>query len=1231
MKHRFIHGVLATILVSYGVCINTRPASAENPPPYQSNQQGISQTQGVASSNNANAEIKAQHETMSPYTVAAAPVNDDIDAAIVIASSPFSSVIDTSGATNSLDDPWMGCGSGANSNTVWYRINAPSGGTLRIRTAGSNYDTVLAAYSSSRGSLNALGCNDDSNGTVQSDLTVRIQSGTTFIEVADYGSIGGGQLAFSTRYTPTVAVTSTPLDVVLLQDETGSMADDISSLRNLAPQIWDGLTGISTAGFRMSVAGFRDYARSVWGGSGDWVYRLRGNFTASRTEFVSALNTLTAYGGNDTAEAQYAAIDYLFTPSHPCIDSEGNGTCTSSFDTPVNQQPIFRPGAKKILLLATDADFHDPINTTGYPGPLLGAVLTALRTNRVIVIGLVPGGAGRIPQMDELAALTGGSVQDTGGSGQNVADAISNALAQIRLVSPSLSDVQASSSTVVNDGFTPVTVTVTLRDTASNPVVGRRVWLMSNRGDIDVMTQPSALTDANGSAVGFLRSVLIGNATISALDLTDNIGIDQTVSIEVVAPGVPPNEELLRSIDALNTSTQNQLRNLSELSNQAASDAKETQQKIGVLSATVVLDTLFLAADFAGGAKNLAEVANWKLPGVLNMTLDKASGAFDIVHIDEQAVWKSIRSGSTKVIPKKAWLNGITYLVASYDNAAWQKLTSQEIEAIYSSLASTGQFANLPLIITAKSTQYGNAIQVAHDQVSSGIPDTVDQSAYANDFRRRSLVPSILSQITARHAAMSHDLHLQEQDAAESHKGIKLFFLKFAPGMVAFYLADGAGKLAYDTVIGGVETAIDAQDLKSAQHAFLDVNTFFQNTPSTMEEFSINTFSGFERLRRGLPVNTVSGRMSNFRHYSQGNSLLGLIWNEQQSYTDVDITNTGDTSASFVVFASYYYNARFLGLPWQAVPLTKDAAVVLGPHETRTVRLHYKRDDKAGSPETDSAVDFVLIGGNDTGKFVTDFLGDRWNPQRVSLVAGQRVTYASASSVAALPSIENPIDTYVSSNPTNQTYEVQTWIVNPFTGTMTIDLTQSLPGGISLISTDGSLSGSAVHWHKDIAAGDILSTSIRFAYAAAPGTKLDIAPATMSFIEPTSGIPLAIQSNPATVAASWPVMARVGMPQAVFGKITNISATIFSLIMQPVNGNLTLTIKNASEAVLYQEAKPFKLDSESYQVIDFNTPALPIGTHSLEAVLNVNGGSKRVLLDIYQVEGQRVSLPVVQH
>ncbi|MFN2520696.1 MAG: beta strand repeat-containing protein [Candidatus Limnocylindria bacterium] len=66
------------------------------------------------------------------------------------------------------------------------------------------------------------------------------------------------------------------------------------------------------------------------------------------------------------------------------------------------------------------------------------------------------------------------------------------------------------------DGATVATVTVKLYDVVNNPLSGRTVVLSSSRGATDTVGQPAGTTDASGVAAGTIRSVTIGDATVTA-------------------------------------------------------------------------------------------------------------------------------------------------------------------------------------------------------------------------------------------------------------------------------------------------------------------------------------------------------------------------------------------------------------------------------------------------------------------------------------------------------------------------------------------------------------------------------------------------------------------------------------------------------------------------------------------------------------------------------------------
>lgn len=127
--------------------------------------------------------------------------NDDISCATVASSLPFLDNTSTNGATEN-GDPAASCvGLGVPTHTVWYRYTPPADVVLDFSTAGSNYDTVLAAYTGEPGSLVEVfgGCNDDvGGGSTTSLVTIIAEGGVTYyIMAAGFLESSYGDLTFS--------------------------------------------------------------------------------------------------------------------------------------------------------------------------------------------------------------------------------------------------------------------------------------------------------------------------------------------------------------------------------------------------------------------------------------------------------------------------------------------------------------------------------------------------------------------------------------------------------------------------------------------------------------------------------------------------------------------------------------------------------------------------------------------------------------------------------------------------------------------------------------------------------------------------------------------------------------------------------------------------------------------------------------------------------------------------
>ena len=210
----------------------------------------------------------------------------------------------------------------------------------------------------------------------------------------------GASTVVTAEANPTVSKTNF-VDVVFLVDLTGSYDDDIATFKAQAKEIVVGISGLGN-NVQIGVASFRDFAVGDYGGSGDYPYKLEQQLTYL-TEYISpALAPLTASGGSDLPESDLEALYQLATTDIGWVGS-----------------------SKKVVLLATDASFHNSDTDPSYPGHGYTATLAALKARGIVVYGLLSGtNSDAIADLDKIAADTGGKVFPLTGDSAGVVDAI---------------------------------------------------------------------------------------------------------------------------------------------------------------------------------------------------------------------------------------------------------------------------------------------------------------------------------------------------------------------------------------------------------------------------------------------------------------------------------------------------------------------------------------------------------------------------------------------------------------------------------------------------------------------------------------------------------------------------------------------------------------------------------------------------------------------------------------
>jgi hypothetical protein len=126
---------------------------------------------------------------MSPAALAVAPANDNFAMATTVGALPFTDSLSTVDATTQAGDPTECIGA---AHSVWYSFTPASEVLVAFDTFGSDFDTVLSAYTGTAGAVTQIECNDDIGGSLESHIKWTAAAGTTYhVMVSGYGDSSG--------------------------------------------------------------------------------------------------------------------------------------------------------------------------------------------------------------------------------------------------------------------------------------------------------------------------------------------------------------------------------------------------------------------------------------------------------------------------------------------------------------------------------------------------------------------------------------------------------------------------------------------------------------------------------------------------------------------------------------------------------------------------------------------------------------------------------------------------------------------------------------------------------------------------------------------------------------------------------------------------------------------------------------------------------------------------------
>ena len=182
------------------------------------------------------------------------------------------------------------------------------------------------------------------------------------------------------------------VDVAFAMDTTGSMGGSISNLKTaLTTTIIPGLAKIPSVG--LAVVDHKDFS------DGAAVLNVRQRITTDPKLANAAVSAMGASGGGDGPEAQVAAMHHILTGA-------ANGVIKAWTPTPGTFGGVnFRPGAVPVVVLITDAPWHDPSGIA-----TVANITSEFTKKNVKFVALNTGGLGGTGQANALSDATKSSL-----------------------------------------------------------------------------------------------------------------------------------------------------------------------------------------------------------------------------------------------------------------------------------------------------------------------------------------------------------------------------------------------------------------------------------------------------------------------------------------------------------------------------------------------------------------------------------------------------------------------------------------------------------------------------------------------------------------------------------------------------------------------------------------------------------------------------------------------------
>ena len=782
----------------------------------------------------------------------------------------------------------------------------------------------------------------------------------------------------------------------------------------------------------------------------------------------------------------------------------------------------------------------------------------------------------------------------------------------------SFSHVEVSPSSLPADGATPATVTVTLVDANGFPLSGKRVAVSAvlqlasgGAAPLSTVTQPAGVTDSSGRATATLTSGRAGTAMISATDVTDGVALGEQPTVQFVSALTAPGQDLADAVAAL-AGDSGKL-----LTQSLAADADDEGQKgdtfwnragqdavsVGMSVVGAVASAMFDAASPADEGDAVVKLATKQLAEKVAQEIAK--------QLDETIAFGSFESALNTIESSSSGLS--TYAKAVSDNSA----TLQQAEAS----AVQGLLAGIPSSAAGLAASY-----VTDLALRTQANDVIGQVAAAQD----GLVDTLMIESDSSHTTWLKWLFLGVDVATAAADA-------FVPGSSAL-VSPGATAVQVESAARSL--TLDAQGYNSAYVALMG-DSYLSSIVDA------NTKAAFAAISLGQPPAPVTGTIvsaDSTRLYTPASGIVGSVlgWFSSAfahttlvdtvgAISTITIANAGAHDARFAVYAFFtntidLINDAGIIAGTAKVPIVAGQVASIPANQSVQVTFDYFNNPTGGIPDGGSLVTFSVLGCDGTGGLFA--VGQTsstmlWQQAGGAVLGGHgrprepRGPVPLDGSTNMVP-INTLIRTVAYQNPSNQTYHAQIWVANPFAIPLLATVTQPLPPGLTVVSTDGVLGPESIVWTNSVATNGLAEESFSFTLPVPPGTVTNLPPPTLVLSDSTGTNSLTQTAIAASFMGLFPVGVSNFMPTGTWGAGTAAQLAVTNFTAASQSGSLLISLADSSGSPVTNFSMSFSVDGQAATNLTYTLPGgFAPGTYAVTGVLSMGGGSGQVFSGTY--------------